>query len=386
LNRIEQLAATGDIEESERQLQSFRRMLPQPALTALRAWLYTVKMSLDEFGAWGIGTQEPEKTRCALLDNISTAYAALDPAAMIQQVNSIAAHVRGWMTLTVPGEVARIFRAASADLSAGTRPETAAAVAACANDVSTLHVDDPLAALNFISAVRRRAEDAMRAGIPPNAALDARLAEGNFLNAVALIALPPATVTIRPSAAATPGAAIDRLPRQSAALPSGDVAPAPPRLLLPSDLTIGQTIPLTIDWTPAQPAALTVTWTCQPAGAADVTTSPGASAAVTPRRPGFLTIVASIAGYPDITAKSYVGSVLQTPDFAALQKRVQRLKLTTWAMTAVLTTGVGFQIFTGNWLGTPSDFVSAFIWGFFGQFGLDRIRDLARPVTGKVMS
>jgi hypothetical protein len=386
LDRIERLSATGDIEESERQLQAYRRALPQLVLIALRAWLYTVKASLDEFGAWGLATQEPEQTRSALLQNITTAYAVVDPAVMIQQADTIAGRLRGWVALTVPTEVVHIFRAASAALRTGARPDLAMAVAACATDVSAVHIDDPLTALNSISAIRRRVEDAMRAGIPLNENVNARLAEGSFLSAAALIAPPPAGVD-RPGGAAQLAATVmNQLPRASLPLLTSTVGPLPLRLRLPSDLTVGQAVQMEIDWSDVPPAGVAVTWICQPPGAADVPPNAAAPQVLTPRRPGFLTIVANIAGYPAISASSYVGTVLQTPNFVDLQKREQRLKLTMWAVTAVLTTGVGFQIFVGAWLGTAADYVSALLWGFFGQFGLDRVRDLARPVTGKAMS
>ena len=32
-----------------------------------------------------------------------------------------------------------------------------------------------------------------------------------------------------------------------------------------------------------------------------------------------------------------------------------------------------------------ADFFSAFLWGFFGQFGLERLRDLAKPITSKAL-
>jgi hypothetical protein len=388
LDRIERLGGTGDIEEAERQLQSYQRALPQLVLTALRAWLYMVKSALDEFGAWGLATQEPEQSRAALLQNIGAAYAAMDPAVIIQQANAIAARLRGWMALTVPLAVVRIFQATSAALHAGGRSDLASAVAACADDVTALHSDDPLMTLNAISAIRRRAEDAMRAADPQNDNVNARLMAGDFLGAASLVApLPPAAANRTTGAAEAYIAGVNQLlPRAAMPLPPTTVGPIPLRLRLPSDLTVGQAVEIAIDWSGVAPAGLAYTWQCQPPGAADIATAEAAPPVLTAKEPGFLTIVANIGGYPPISASSYVGSVQQTPDFEALQKREQRLKLTMWAATAVLTTGVGYQIFVGAWLGTTADFAAAFLWGFFGQFGLDRIRDLARPATGKVMT
>jgi len=42
-------------------------------------------------------------------------------------------------------------------------------------------------------------------------------------------------------------------------------------------------------------------------------------------------------------------------------------------------------VFEKTWFGTPADFFAAFAWGFFGQFGLDRVRDVVRPITSRTL-
>jgi hypothetical protein len=368
-------------------------------LGALRAWLSSAKSSLDEFGVWGAASQEPEQSRGALLQTITATYAAVDPALMIQQSDAIAARLRGWTALMLPRDVTHVFQAASAALRAGGRPDLAAEVAACANEVSALQGDDPRVLLNSTAAVRRRVEAALRAAAPQNESLEARLAEGDFVAAAAVLARPAAPAAdLGGRSGGAPAAmaylAPDRLPRASAALAASAILPAPLRLRLPANLVVGEAAPLSIDWSDAAPPGLAITWECHPPGAADVPQGDSSPAVptltptltLTPKLPGFLTVVANIAGWGAISASSYVGSVLQSPDFKALERREHRVKLVIWCATAVLTTGVGFEIFAGPWLGTPSDFVSAFLWGFFGQFGLDRVRDLAKPVTAKAMS
>jgi hypothetical protein len=378
LTAIERLGTTGDIEEAERQLQSYNRALPSKVFNSLRAWLASLKGSLDEFGAWGAATQEPEQSRGALLQKIGIAYSAVDPTAMIQQTNLIALSLRSWMALTAPHEVTRVLQTTAAALVAGHRLDLAGAVTACVNEISSLRVDDPLLSLNSLSAVRRRVEDTLRGGAPGNVDVDARLAEGNFLAAATLIAPQP-----QPAPGAIAAQSFTMPPpmqRASTPLSAGGIPSTPIRLRLSSNLTIDQQSTMKIDWSDAPPPYFEVNWKCNPSEA--VLPQAGSSLVITPKLPGFLTLTATVANFEPISASAYVGSVLQTPDFEALSKRERRLKLAMWAITAVLTTGVGYQVFSSTWLGTTSDFVSAFLWGFFGQFGLDRLRDLAKsPVT-----
>jgi hypothetical protein len=379
LAAVERLGATGDIEEAERQLQSHNRVLPSKVFNSLRAWLASLKGSLDEFGAWGTATQEPEQSRGALLQKIGIAYSAVDPTAMIQQTNLIALSLRSWMALTAPHEVTRILQAAAAALTAGHRPDLAGAVTVCINDISALRVDDPLLSLNSLSAARRRVEDTLRGAAPGNVNVDARLAEGNFLAAATLIAPPP---QLAGGAVAAQSFTMP-LPvqRASTSLPADGIPSTPIRLRLSSNLTIDQQSTVKIDWSDAPPSDFEVEVQCTPPGA--VLPQVGSSLVITPKLAGFFTLTATVANFEPISASAYVGSVQQTPDFEALSKRESRLKLAMWTITAVLTTGVGFQVFASAWLGTTSDFVSAFLWGFFGQFGLDRLRDLAKPLITK---
>jgi hypothetical protein len=57
----------------------------------------------------------------------------------------------------------------------------------------------------------------------------------------------------------------------------------------------------------------------------------------------------------------------------------------TSVVTAAVTVAAGFVLFTGNWVGTWSDWFGAFAWGFFGQFGLERVRTLAQPITSRTL-
>ena len=94
---------------------------------------------------------------------------------------------------------------------------------------------------------------------------------------------------------------------------------------------------------------------------------------------------ALINGQDTVTALTFIGDVMQSPDYVALQQRARRLNGLIWTVTALITVGFGYETFVTNWFGSLSDFMSAFLWGFFGQFGLDRIRDLAKPAIGKTV-
>ena len=60
-----------------------------------------------------------------------------------------------------------------------------------------------------------------------------------------------------------------------------------------------------------------------------------------------------------------------------------------WVLTGVagvLTAFVGYQIFSASWFGTLGDFLGCFLWGFFGQFSLDRVREMAKPMVSKTLN
>ena len=66
-------------------------------------------------------------------------------------------------------------------------------------------------------------------------------------------------------------------------------------------------------------------------------------------------------------------------------EKMTRLAAIRSPLGAVLTVFFGYEIFIAGWYGTFADFFAAFLWGFFGQFGLERLRDLAKPVTAKAL-
>ena len=92
------------------------------------------------------------------------------------------------------------------------------------------------------------------------------------------------------------------------------------------------------------------------------------------------------AGQSPVSVRTYIGEPVDSPDYRQTAAETQRVNNATAAVAAVVTVFFGYEIFIAGWFGTFADFFSAFLWGFFGQFGLERMRDLAKPMTSKVPS
>lgn len=385
LDRIDRLGSGGDVEEAQRRLAAFEQTLPRDVPEALQPWLREVGGALDALGPWANPAREPEQTRRALADALRTAFPLADPGQLVQQADDVARRLRGWVALSAPPAMAEQFRAAAAAL----RPAQVnyarliEALSAAADNSMRGGADepDPIARLQALAAIRRGVEAEFRIADPANGALDAVLAAGDFPAAVAALLQPGAAV------AAAAHAALQLAPLQRAVTDLGapGAAQVPPRLDLPPDLMVNRRARARLDWANGAPPGAAPQWSCDPQGAAVIADGEATGANVTPRRPGFLTVSVQFGNDAPISAGAYAGEVTATPDYAAIAAAAGRVNLWIGIASALLTTFAGYEIFIGTWLGTFGDFFSAFLWGFFGQFGLDRVRDLAKPITGRAL-
>lgn len=268
-------------------------------------------------------------------------------------------------------------RAAGA-LTDGGKATEAAAMSALAAEVVRVSggARDPIATLGKIADVRRRAEALLRGLAPGNAALDADLLAGNFVAAARRVAPPLAP----PAAAMAAIASLAPLQHAVTVLGPAPVVTPPPRLIVPARLQVGADVTLSIDPPDARPNL-----TCEPAKSITFTnvTPNGANAKAI--EAGFITITADLGRPVRLSATIYAGEAMDTNIYRTIADNAGRVGFWTSVVTAAVTVAAGFVLFNGNWVGTWSDWFGAFAWGFFGQFGLERVRTLAQPITSRTL-
>jgi hypothetical protein len=235
------------------------------------------------------------------------------------------------------------------------------------------------ASLAALARLRHETETMLRAAAPGSNAVDGALVDGDFAAAAAAL-VPP--LPERRDVAAPDAAPAAPLPRPQTPLPGVAEPAIAPRLVLPPQLNVGEPVQAILDWAGIAPAGMPQ-WSCAPENAAEIANPDAAGARITPRSAGLLTVAANFPGTGPIAATAYAGEVTAAQDYTAIAAAAARVNGYIGTATAILTVFAGYEIFVGNWFGTFADFFTAFLWGFFGQFGLDRIRDLARPLTSR---
>jgi hypothetical protein len=242
--------------------------------------------------------------------------------------------------------------------------------------------DSPLDILEALSAARHEAEVLFRLAAPGDNTVEGQLANGNFVGvANAMVIQPVAAVRVLMLVAPE----FPPLARPGTALPAAQSPDVLPRLSLPAQVAIGQAIEAVLDWGGNTPPAASPQWRCEPQDAADISPSER-GARITPKVAGFLSVSAKVAETAAATSSTYVGEVTATATYSQIASDAARVNGYIATATAALTIFAGYEIFIGTWIGTFGDFFAAFIWGFFGQFGLDRVRDLAKPITSRSLS
>jgi hypothetical protein len=383
LGSIERMGDAGDVEQASRRLTDFGRTLTQDALPALRPWLEAVREALDNIGVWADQAQEPEQTRQSLINAMLAAFGAATAADAVKLSDALARSLRVWAMAVAPRAIATVFQAAAGILRVGGKAAEAAELDAIADDAA--HADggvgDPLAKMRALTVIRGQAEDLLRGMIGNNPALDNDLIAGDFLAAAKRAAPPPKA----PPGEAAMMVPIAPLQRQQTPVAVPGPLIMPPRLVLPAQLRVGSTADISIDWAGAAPPAGPMTWVGNPPNAVSFTNQSVNGASVTAGQAGFVTITASRAGAGAISAGTYAGDPAGTTDYRRIARDAGRVAIFTALITAVITTFTGYIVFSSTWFGTTSDVFSAFAWGFFGQFGLDRIRTLTQPITSKAL-
>ena len=374
---IERLARDGHAEEALRRLTDHDERLAASIDRALRPWLADLRGRLRSLGEWPEPGSEPEATRQLLLKDVAAAYQNPDPAKTLLEADRIAHVLRGWIDFAGVEAMRSAFEATADALEQGGRPDLAAPVRREKERLPVGAGANLGDALVLLAGIRDRIEQLLADGASGAPAVIALLRAGKFEEAAKLIAPP------RPQPAGFTGR---RPPSASPPVPTRLVAPpAVPtyRLLLPPVLTVDATTRAVLE--ADQPPPTAPTWSCEPADAADITDSSTIGANVTARKAGFLTVSAQV-GATAVSWTGLVGDVAEAEPFRIVRQTSDRADLAVWVAAAVVTTAVGYQIFSTSWIGTFGDFLSVFLWGFLGQFGLARIREIAKPLLIKPLS
>lgn len=375
LDELQRAADNGDVELTAARLQDFNRDLPTKVLPAVQGFLADARTELQALGPL---PSDLAGTRDSLRQCIEGVYEAQDLGVMIKAADEVARRVRAWMDLVAPETLAALWRRAATVLGAGSA--LAPRLNAAADQAEQLRrtARDPLDRLGTLGDNGKAVVAAITAAAPDDAGVAEVLARGDIVAAAHILAggpaSDPAQLEIQDAVATVPPVSGRALVLATA----GPVAVLRIKPLLPLE----QDSMVVLRWMGAPPAPERVTWQCHPQMAATVQPGP-AGATVRPTQAGFLTIFLEVDKLRVAEARSYAGEVAKQAAYvtAARQGRLAGTAIT--ATTALLTAFAGYQIFAPTWFGTVGDFFAAFLWGFFGQFGLDRIRDFAKPLLSR---
>ncbi|MFM0478763.1 hypothetical protein [Paraburkholderia strydomiana] len=385
LNRIEQLRQNGQVEDALNQLQSCGQTFQQSVLQAIQPWLTDAHRAIEELGVWKAPADALQSACNAIDQKIQTAIVVPNPAALVSQVDGIARDLRVAITFTVPQSMSTAFRAAATILAEGQRADLAQAINEQALSVSQPLAGTPtlLSAMAIFAGVRTRTEALVRGASHSSAAVATALNQGDFPGAAQLLVTPAPPLAAGPLAVLAPVA--PSLVRAATALASAATPRTGLRVVVPPQLQVKRETQITLSGI-NEPFVGHVSWECHPPEAGALTNSSWQGATITATKAGFLTIKVFA---PDMnaggSAQIYAGSVSQTDRYEDLDRESWGWHACIAVVTACLTTFAGFQIFAPTWYGTPADFFSAFVWGFFGQFGLARVRDLSKSILGRTL-
>lgn len=387
LGGIERVAQAGNIERALEKLRPFEQTLPRAVLGKLQGWLRDMRLALDELGPWVEPAQELEKDRVKLANAVQEAYSTGDAAELVKKCVAVERDLSGMLVFSAPRGIARAFRAAAAELRKGEREDLADQVSAAADDVE--HVDfgrlEARAALRELAKIRRKVESLVRSQARGKSDVEACLLKGDYPGATAaLLGKPQAASALAADLQAA--APLAELQYSSTPLPAAAVASINPVVRVPPNLELEKEQHVTLDWAGENPNVAAPRWSCDPPDAAVTSNEDVQGANVLPKKAGYLTISVDLGGGRSSSATSYVGDVTQASIYQQIKQRRERVNFWTGVVAALLTAFAGYQIFIGSWFGTFADFLSAFVWGFFGQFGLDRLKEIARPITSRTLT
>jgi hypothetical protein len=386
VSRIELLGGNGQVEDAVDKLQDFTENEFQSAVEqAVQPWLSVTLTSFTKLGAWASPAEDAQSAFEAIKPKFIEAASLSEPASLVQKADEIAHALRSAVTLSVPGAMAAAFNAAASILQ-GASPALAEELTRYASNVSQPRAGEVSLSmtLDALAAVRQQVASRLQGVSTANSEVRACLDRGDFPGAAHLLLT---VVAAAPAANALAAPAMVLMPSFGAGAvfnPAASVVPIL-RIIGPPRLEVMSKARMTL-YGFDSPFPGTVKWRCDPIDAGKIAQDDWRGAQLTPSRPGFLTILVSVPQMNvETSVRAMVGNVAQHRDFKALEKRSLLWRIVIAVVIACLTAFAGFQIFAPTWYGTPGDFFSAFVWGFFGQFGLDRVRDLSKPLLGKTL-
>ena len=131
-----------------------------------------------------------------------------------------------------------------------------------------------------------------------------------------------------------------------------------------------------------RPSGERIVWRCHPPEAATIEPTT-AGALVRPRQARFRGPLARGQWHADGRGP-HLCRRSQRAEFHGITRPEKRsTRLLVALGTGLLTAIAGYAILEPGWFGTFGDFLRAFVWGAFGQFALDRLRELARPLLSR---
>lgn len=377
LDHLQSAADTGDVEQSTAKLQDFNRDLPGRIAPELQSLLADMQ---SELGAIGPLPQEDglEDSRVALKDSVALAYGEPDLPLLIKAADDAARSLRRWMDLTLPAALATQWREAARILNA-TKPTLAQRLGFAAEQSDQLRRTsrDPLTRLASLAAFRKSVLDALSDAAEGDRAVEAAIKDGDSSRAARLLAKSNEPEPPRKKQPAAPAAP----PQTPIAIRA---APASAALRVKPLIQIGQDSLATIRWIGERPAPERVTWHCHPPEAAAIEPT-AAGILVRPRAPGFLVLSVDVDGARLAEVRTYAGEVAEQNFYGIAVRERRRTRLLLGLVASLLTGFAGYAILEPGWFGNIGDFARAFLWGCFGQFALDRVRELARPLLSRTI-
>ncbi len=375
LDALQGTADGGDVEQTFAKLQDFTRDLPGKVMPELRSLLADMQSELGGIGP--LPAQDGlEKGRVELQDGVRQAYAEQDLPLLIKAADGSARRLRQWMDLTLPAALAAQWRESARVLI--NKPALAQRLGFAAEQAEQLRraSRDPLTRLASLAAFRKTVLDALTDAADGDRAVEAAVTAGDVRQAARLLAK-----SNEPEPAAPAKTARAPKPAPTPML----VAPAPATaaaVRIKPVIQVGQDTLAAVRWIGERPTGDRIVWRCHPPEAASLEPTT-AGVLVRPREAGFVIVSLEVNGIRLAEVRTYAGEVSETNFYGIATPERRSTRLLAGVATGLLTLAAGYAILEPGWYGTLPDLARAFVWGAVGQFALDRVRELFRPMLSK---
>ncbi len=372
LDALQSAADGGDVEQTFSRLQDFTRDLPGKVAPELQGLLADMQSELGGIGPLPAeGGLEPG--RVELQDGVRRAYGEQELPLLIKAADEVSRRLRTWMDLTLPATLATQWRESARVLN--NKPALAQRLGFAAEQAEQLRraSRDPLTRLASLSAFRKSVLDALSDAAEGDRAVEAAVKAGDVRQAARLLAKSnePESPSQKPAAAAP-----SPPPRAALVAPAAPTAAA---LRIKPVIQVGQDSLATVRWIGERPASERIVWRCHPPEAAVVEPTT-AGALIRPRETGFVIVSLEVDGARLAEVRTYAGEVSETNFYGIAARERPSTRWIVAAATGLLTLLAGYAILEPSWYGTLTDCARAFLCGAFGQFALDRVRELFRPL------